>query len=145
MGLSLRSMLDLLSSVRIAHIARYWKPFLLHCIQVLCQCRLWKADHAYLTYLMLQRQLNHWTIVSLTTTEFKPLILSMSGFALSYTSNIFILMTLYDFCLLPAQFCYIIIYIGTLKAVCKSRTGVHLGKCPMMRRTLCCTHCNFKR
>jgi hypothetical protein len=28
-------------------------------IEVHCQCRLCKADHAYLTYLMLQRQLSH--------------------------------------------------------------------------------------
>jgi hypothetical protein len=46
----------------------------------------------------------------LTTTKFKPPIFSMSGFALSCATNIFMLMTLYDFCLLPAQFCYIIIY-----------------------------------
>jgi hypothetical protein len=44
-----------------------------------------------------------WTFISLmTTTKFKPLIFSMSGFALSYTANMFILMILYDFCLLPA-------------------------------------------
>jgi hypothetical protein len=38
----------------------------------------------------------------------------MSGFALSYTASMFILMILYDFCLLLAQFCYIIVY--TVKA-----------------------------
>jgi hypothetical protein len=48
-----------LSSVRIAHRARYWKFFLVHYIQVLCQSVLCKAGHAYLTYLMLQRQLSH--------------------------------------------------------------------------------------
>jgi hypothetical protein len=53
------NMLGLLLSVRIAHIACYWKFFLVHCIQVICQSRLCKADHAYLTYFMLQRQLNH--------------------------------------------------------------------------------------
>jgi hypothetical protein len=30
----------------------------------------------------------------------------MSGFALSYTANMFILMIVYDFCLLPTQFCF---------------------------------------
>jgi hypothetical protein len=59
MGLSLMNMLGLSSNVHIAHIAFYWKFFLLHYIQVLCQYRLYKADHAYLTYLMLQRQLSH--------------------------------------------------------------------------------------
>jgi hypothetical protein len=69
-------------------------------IQVLCK---YKADPVYLTYLMLQRQLNHlWTVVSLTTAKFKPLIFSVSGFALSYTANMFIPMILYDFGLLSA-------------------------------------------
>jgi hypothetical protein len=55
------------------------------------------------------------TVASLTATQFKPLIFSMSGFVLSYTANKFILMILYDFCLLPAQFCYIIVYIGKVE------------------------------
>jgi hypothetical protein len=59
MGLSLMNMLDLLPSVRIAHIAFYWKFFLVPYIQVLCQYRFCRADHAYLTYLMLQRHLSH--------------------------------------------------------------------------------------
>jgi hypothetical protein len=41
------------------NIACYCKFFLLLSIQVLCQSRLCKADHAYLTYLTLQRQLTH--------------------------------------------------------------------------------------
>jgi hypothetical protein len=45
----------LLSSVRIAHTACYWKFFLLHYTQALCQYRLYRAAHTYLTYLMLQR------------------------------------------------------------------------------------------
>jgi hypothetical protein len=49
------------------------------------------------------------TVVSLTTVKFKPLVFSTSGFTLSYTANIF--MILDDFSLLPAQFCYIIVYI----------------------------------
>jgi hypothetical protein len=53
------NMLGLSSSVRIAHIACYWKFFLLHCVQVLCQYRLCSAGHVYLTYLMLERQLSH--------------------------------------------------------------------------------------
>jgi hypothetical protein len=57
-----------------------------------------------------------WTGVSLTTSKFKPLIFSMSGFTLSYTTNMFILMIPYDFCLFPAQFCYIIIYMWKVKS-----------------------------
>jgi hypothetical protein len=48
-----------LSSVRIAHIACYWKIFPLHYIQILYLSRLWKTDHACLTYLMLQWQFSH--------------------------------------------------------------------------------------
>jgi hypothetical protein len=59
MGLSLMNMLGLSSSVRITHIVCYWKFFLVHYTQVLCQSRLCKANHAYLTYLMLQRKLSH--------------------------------------------------------------------------------------
>jgi hypothetical protein len=40
----------------------------------------------------------------------------MSGFALSNVVNILILMILYDFCLLPAWFCYVIINIQNLES-----------------------------
>jgi hypothetical protein len=59
MCLSLMNMLRLPSSVRIALTACYWKVFFLHYTQVLCQSRLYTAEHAYITYLMLQRQLSH--------------------------------------------------------------------------------------
>jgi hypothetical protein len=60
-----------------------------------------------------------WTVVSLTISKFKPFMFSVSGFALSYTANMFILMILYDFCLFRAQFCYIIVYIWKLKSCVK--------------------------
>jgi hypothetical protein len=44
-----------------------------------------------------------WTVVGLIIAKFKPLIFSMSGFTLSYTANMFILMILYDFNLFPAH------------------------------------------
>jgi hypothetical protein len=59
MGLTLMNMLGLSSRIRISLIACYGKFFLLHYIQVLCHSRFCKAYHAYLTYLMLQRQLSH--------------------------------------------------------------------------------------
>jgi hypothetical protein len=59
MGLSLMNTLGLTSSVYFEHIACYWEVFLLHYTQVLCQYRLYRADHAYLTCRMLQRQLSH--------------------------------------------------------------------------------------
>jgi hypothetical protein len=52
------------------------------------------------------------TFVSLSAAKFyKPLIFSMSGFALSYNENTFILKILYDICLLRAQFCYVVVQI----------------------------------
>jgi hypothetical protein len=57
-----------------------------------------------------------WTGVSLTTSKFKSNIFSLSGFTLFYNRNTFILMILYDFCLLPAQFCYIIVYIRKVES-----------------------------
>jgi hypothetical protein len=59
MNLSVINMLGLPSSVRVALTACYNHFFLLHYMQVLCQYRLCKADHAYLTYLMLHRNFSH--------------------------------------------------------------------------------------
>jgi hypothetical protein len=42
--------------------------------------------------------------------KFKPLIFCMFSYTLSYCANMFILIILYDFCLLPAQFRVIIVY-----------------------------------
>jgi hypothetical protein len=55
-----------------------------------------------------------WTVVSLTAAKCKHFILSMSGFAFSYTVNMFILMILY-FCLSPEQFCHIIVRIWKIE------------------------------
>jgi hypothetical protein len=52
-----------------------------------------------------------WTVMSLTTAKFKLIIFSMSGYTLSYTANMFILMIPYGFCLFPGKFSCIIIYI----------------------------------
>jgi hypothetical protein len=65
---------------------------------------------------MLQLQLSHLKGLSLTTAKFKPLIFSMSGFVLSYPANMFILMILHDFCLLPAQFYYAVVYIQRVES-----------------------------
>jgi hypothetical protein len=45
----------------------------------------------------------------LTAANIKPPIFSVSGFTLPYAARITILIILYDFCLLPAQFSSIII------------------------------------
>jgi hypothetical protein len=50
------------------------------------------------------------TVVSLTTAKFKPLIFSVSGFALSYAANMFVLMILYDLCFVA---CTVLLYNHT--------------------------------
>jgi hypothetical protein len=45
----------------------------------------------------------------LTASKFKLLTFSMSGFTLYNTADMFILMILYDFRLLTAQFYYVIV------------------------------------
>jgi hypothetical protein len=67
--------------------------------------------------LMLQWQLSHLNILKLDHAMIKPLIFSMFGFTLSYIASISILMIVYDFCLLPLQFCGIIIYIRMVECV----------------------------
>jgi hypothetical protein len=52
----------------------------------------------------------------MTASKFKPLIFSVSGFALSNIANIFILMILDDFCLLPASFCCVIVNVRNLES-----------------------------
>jgi hypothetical protein len=42
------------------------------------------------------------TVANLTAAKFKPLILSTTNFAFSNIENIFVIMILYDYCLLPA-------------------------------------------
>jgi hypothetical protein len=54
-----------------------------------------------ISYLCHHGSLVTWMIVSLTAVKFKPLVISMSGFAYFYAVNVFILIILYDFCLLP--------------------------------------------
>jgi hypothetical protein len=72
MGLSLVNMLCLSSNVHFAHIQHVTENlFILDYTQVLCQYRLCRADHSYLTYLVLQRQLSHLNGLNLTTAKFK--------------------------------------------------------------------------
>jgi hypothetical protein len=73
------NMLRLSSNVRIAYIACYWKFIRLDYLQILCHSRLCKADHIYLTYLMLQRQLSHLNGRKLDHCQVKLLAFSMSA------------------------------------------------------------------
>jgi hypothetical protein len=81
-------------------------------IQGLFQSTLGTADYALITSSLHNNDsLVTWTVIHITAAKFKPLIFSVSGFALSNVANIFIFMILDDFCLLPAQFCYVIINV----------------------------------
>jgi hypothetical protein len=66
-------------------------------IQGLFQSRLGTADYAPVTSsLHYNDSLDTWTVICLTAAKFKPLIFSVSGFALSNVANIFIFMILDD-------------------------------------------------
>jgi hypothetical protein len=84
-------------------------------------------------------------VVGLTAAKFKPLTLSVLGFALSYIANIWGNMILYDFCLLLAQLSDKIINVRNFESHMYSVTGVSLGKLPVVWGTLFCRRCNFKR
>jgi hypothetical protein len=95
-----------MSNVRITHIACYWKFFLVHIHANKSSVSPGFAKHitSILLIICYNGSLVTWTVVSFTAAKFKPLLFSMSGFAFFYAANMFILMFLYDFCLLPAQF-----------------------------------------
>jgi hypothetical protein len=70
----------------------------------------------YFWYFPYNGSLVTWTVICLTTAKFKPFIFRVLGFALSNGVNIFVIMILYDLCLLPALFCYVIIYKWDLES-----------------------------
>jgi hypothetical protein len=70
-------------------------------IQGLFQSRLGTADYAPVTSsLQYNDSLDTWTAIHMTAAKFKPLIFSVSSFALSNVANVLIFMILDDFCLL---------------------------------------------
>jgi hypothetical protein len=96
-------------------------------------------------HIMLQLQLRHLNGRKLGHRPVKPLKISMSGFALSYTANMFILVILFDFCLLPAQLYYIIVYIREVESRVQIVDRCAPWKISNVRRTLLRMRCNFKR
>jgi hypothetical protein len=117
MGLSLMNMLGFSSSVHFAYTVCYRRnSWLCATHKSFVSTGVSEQIMPILHFLCHNGSLVTWTVASLTTAKFNPLIFSTSGFALSYTTNMFILMILYDFCLFPAQFCYIIVYIRKVKS-----------------------------
>jgi hypothetical protein len=87
-------------------------------IQGLFQSRHDTADYALVTSsLHYNDSLDTWTVIHMTAAKFKPLIFSVSGFALSNVANILIFMILDEFCLLSAWFCYVIINVWYMKSL----------------------------
>jgi hypothetical protein len=76
-------------------------------MQVLCQSRLCEVHHVYLTYLMLQWQLSHLNSRKLDRHKVSAWYIFCVWIRLIRCCYLI----LYDFCLLPAQFCLIIMYI----------------------------------
>jgi hypothetical protein len=140
MGLSLMNLRCLSSSV---HVAYYWKFFLMHYKQVLSALQS-RSCLSYVSYVTTAAKSLR-TVVGLTTIKFKHLISSMSGFALSYTANMFSLMILYDFCLLPAQFCYIIVYTRKVESCVKIADRCSLRKISNGAQNLVLRALHFKR
>jgi hypothetical protein len=92
-----------LSSVRITHIACYWNFCFFTVYKSSVSAGFAKQIMPFLFILCYNGNLVAWMVVRLATVKFKALIFSMSGFALSYTANMFILTILVnDFRLLPA-------------------------------------------
>jgi hypothetical protein len=87
-------------------------------IQELFHSRLGTADYALVTSsLHYNDNLDTLTVIYMTAAKFKPLIFSVSGFALSNVANILIFMILDGFCLLSAWFCYVIINVWYRKSL----------------------------
>jgi hypothetical protein len=85
-----------------------------------------------------------WTVVCLTAAKFKPLVVSMPGFAFSDVANICIFMILYDLCLLPAQFRCLIINIQYLRSHVQLADWCASVNLPVVRRTLFSKRGHFK-
>jgi hypothetical protein len=51
--------------------------------------------------------LDTWKILCLIATKFEPFVFPVLGFYFVYVSDIYIIVSLYDFRLLPTYFCYV--------------------------------------
>jgi hypothetical protein len=87
--------------IRYLHYLWYSSRTHIQYIQGIVQSRLGTADFALVTSNVHNNDsLDTWTVIHMTAAKFKPLIFSVSGFALSIVANSFIFMILDDFYLL---------------------------------------------
>jgi hypothetical protein len=95
------SQLSIYINIYILHVSHGDSRYIQY-IQSLCQSGPSTADYALFGSVRYCGSLDTWTVVCLTAAKIKPLLFSVRGFALSSGANIFIIMILYDLCLLPA-------------------------------------------
>jgi hypothetical protein len=92
--------------------------------QSLFQSRLGTADYALLTSSLLYHgSLDAWTVVHMTAAKFKPLIFSVSGFALSNVANIYMILD-------------ILLLVACMILLCNCK-GTEFGKPHAYREPLC--------
>jgi hypothetical protein len=72
-----------------------------------CQSGRCAADYSNGTH----SSLDTWKIVCVTATKFEPFVFPMLGLVFSSVWNIYTIVSLYDFCLLPTYFCYVIVNV----------------------------------
>jgi hypothetical protein len=78
------------------------------CTYQACQSGHCASDNTY-------GSLDTWTIICLTATKLEPFVFPMLGFLFAYVSDIYIVLNLYNFCLLPTYFCYVIVNVWNLE------------------------------
>jgi hypothetical protein len=74
--------------------------------------------------------LDNSTILCLTAAKSEPFIFPVLGFVFACVSKIYIFMILYDFCLLLASFCYIVVNVRNFECQMKSA-----GRCVPLQVT----------
>jgi hypothetical protein len=84
-------------------------------------------------------------VVCLTDAKINPFIFSVSGFPFSDVANICIFMILYDLCLLPAHFRYVIINIRHLESHVQLADRCALYKCTKGAENLASQALQFRK
>jgi hypothetical protein len=86
-----------------------------------------------------------WMVSRLTTAMLKPVIFFVLGFAFSGVANIWIFVILYDLCVLPAQFLYVIINIRYFESHVQLADPCATFNFSNYAGTLFCKRCNSTR
>jgi len=54
-------------------------------------------------------------MIACLTAKYEPFLFPILGFVFAYVSDIYVIVDLHDFCLLPAYFCYVIVNVRKLE------------------------------